>query len=126
MDHRKHDMSIDEILKSIKGIIDNNNNAQRKEKELKEDVLELVNIADKPQSSNFEGHSLRNSIADAPKISRKFAEKSYPPLTEKEHSSYDKSPALESLVIKPPITAWLNANLPSLVKQILEKELSKK
>ncbi|MCC8397802.1 MAG: DUF2497 domain-containing protein [Rickettsia endosymbiont of Labidopullus appendiculatus] len=139
-DHKKNqDMSIEEILKSIKGMIDNRSEPQSND----DDILELTNIVggevawheeDKLEDnahSQLAEELLQESLisdksaAETTKIFQHFSK------TAREiniNASNSKGKTLEELVvemIRPQLSQWLDKNLPLLVKQLVEKEIQK-
>ncbi|WP_425360737.1 MULTISPECIES: DUF2497 domain-containing protein [unclassified Candidatus Tisiphia] len=143
-DHKKNqDMSIEEILKSIKGMIDNRSGSQSND----DDILELTNIVgegevlhekiwvkedgleDNPQSQLTE-ELLQESLisdksaAETTKIFQHFSKAAQ----EINANANSKVKTLEELVvemIRPQLRQWLDKNLPLLVKQVVEKEIQK-
>lgn len=134
-DHKKNqDMSIEEILKSIKGMIDNRSGTQSND-----DILELTNIAwneeDKLEEDNTHSQLAEEllqaslisdkSAAETTKIFQRFSK------TAREinaNASNSKGKTLEDLIIemiRPQLSQWLDKNLPLLVKQLVEKEIQK-
>ncbi|MCC8399515.1 MAG: DUF2497 domain-containing protein [Rickettsia endosymbiont of Culicoides impunctatus] len=135
-DHNKNqDMSVEEILKSIKGMIDNRNEPPSND----DDILELTNIAwneeDKLEEdsthSQLAEELLQESLisdksaAETTKIFQHFSK------TAREiniNASNSKVKTLEDLIvemIRPQLSQWLDKNLPLLVKQLVEKEIQK-
>ncbi|HJD57471.1 MAG TPA: DUF2497 domain-containing protein [Rickettsia endosymbiont of Sericostoma sp.] len=134
--HKKNqDMSIEEILKSIKGMIDNRNEPQSND----DDILELTNIAwneeDKLEEDSTHSQLAEElleeslisdkSAAETTKIFQHFSK------TAREiniNASNSKVKTLEDIVvemIRPQLSQWLDKNLPLLVKQLVEKEIQK-
>lgn len=128
-------MSIEEILKSIKGMIDNRNEPQSND----DDILELTNIAwneeDKLEEDSTHSQLAEElleeslisdkSAAETTKIFQHFSK------TAREiniNASNSKVKTLEDIVvemIRPQLSQWLDKNLPLLVKQLVEKEIQK-
>ncbi|WP_425363258.1 DUF2497 domain-containing protein [Candidatus Tisiphia endosymbiont of Hybos culiciformis] len=140
-DHKKNqDMSVEEILKSIKGMIDNRSGTQSND----DDILELTNIVGEGEAWN-EGDNLEEnnvhsqlteellqaslisnkSAAETTKIFQHFSK------TAREinsNTSNSKVKTLEELIvemIRPQLSQWLDKNLPLLVRQLVEKEIQK-
>ena len=134
--HKKNqDMSIEEILRSIKGMIDNRNEPQSND----DDILELTNIAwneeDKLEEDSTHSQLAEElleeslisdkSAAETTKIFQHFSK------TAREiniNASNSKVKTLEDIVvemIRPQLSQWLDKNLPLLVKQLVEKEIQK-
>lgn len=136
--HRHQDMSIEEILKSIRGVIDNRAEVLQTNED---DILELTNAVDDNSDIHKDGKStigINNSITNgrsAAMLSEETAMKTSEILkhfsnTAKEHvsKSHNKTNTLEDIVIqmlRPEISKWLEKNLPSLVKQLVAIEIQK-
>lgn len=114
---KSQDMSIEDILKSVKGVINERKNLSNED----EDILELTEIIDQDEEEL---------------ISTKSAEKVNDILKNFTSTIKDKNldnnvlskNALEELVIemlKPELKTWLDKNLPSLVKELVESEIKK-
>ncbi len=117
MSKESQDMSIEDILKSVKGVINERKNLNNED----EDILELTEIIDQDEEEL---------------ISTKSAEKVNDILKDFTSTIKDKNldnnvsskNALEELVIemlKPELKTWLDKNLPSLVKELVESEIKK-
>ncbi|MCC8483381.1 MAG: DUF2497 domain-containing protein [Rickettsia endosymbiont of Labidopullus appendiculatus] len=134
--HKKNqDMSIEEILKSIKGMIDNRNDPQSND----DDILELTNIAwnEEDKLEEDSTHSqLAEELLEESLISDKSAAETTKTFqhfskTAREiniNASNSKVKTLEDIVvemIRPQLSQWLDKNLPLLVKQLVEKEIQK-
>ncbi len=131
------DMSIEEILKSIKGVIDNRDNILQQQTD-EDDVLELTNAVDDHVSQQYNTglHRKDNRLKkepEAPILSDDTVLKTSEILkhfskTAQEMQANNKSKTLEDIVIqmlRPEISKWLEANLPALVKQLVENEIQK-
>ncbi|MCC8377514.1 MAG: PopZ family protein [Rickettsia endosymbiont of Graphium doson] len=114
---KSQDMSIEDILKSVKRVINERKNLSNED----EDILELTEIIDQDEEEL---------------ISTKSAEKVNDILKDFTSTIKDKNldnnvsskNALEELVIemlKPELKTWLDKNLPSLVKELVESEIKK-
>jgi len=129
-DKKMQDMSVEDILKSIKGIIDKRNNPNEDE----DDVLELTEIDmdhdnESPLDLNniAEEENLISSklASETSSILKQFSEKAKSVVKEYKKS---KNLTLDELVIdmlRPQLKQWLDDNLPLLVKELVEKELKK-
>jgi cell pole-organizing protein PopZ len=128
-DKKNQDMSIEEILKSIKNAINNRKNFKTNDNDRdEEDILELTEVISEQQpDAKAEEESLisTKSALETSDVLKNFAN------TMKDKKFEDlNSPknALEELIIemlKPELKKWLNENLPSLVKQLVEREIKK-
>jgi cell pole-organizing protein PopZ len=127
-DRKMNDMSVEDILKSIRGIIDKRDDKNDKE----DDILELTDMVDSPDENV--PFDLNEEIEEENLISGKLASETSSALkqfAEKAKSAvkeYKKSkiPTLDELVIdilRPQLKQWLDDNLPSLVKELVEKEI---
>lgn len=129
------DMSIEEILKSIKGVIDNHGDVLKNNED---DILELTDIID--DNSNINNRSKTTTEVqenkEAPMLSEETTLKTseilkhFSKTAKAAHASQpnNKTDPLEDIVIKmlrPEISKWLEANLPLLVKQLVEIEIQK-
>ncbi|WP_341757039.1 MULTISPECIES: DUF2497 domain-containing protein [unclassified Candidatus Tisiphia] len=142
-EHKKNqDMSVEEILKSIKGMIDNCGGTASQSND--DDILELTNIVgdrvswhekDKLEEDNGHGQ-LAEELLQASLISDKSATETakifqHFSKTAREinaNASNSKGKTLEELIIamiRPQLSQWLDKNLPLLVKQLVEKEIQK-
>ncbi len=136
----KKDMSVEEILKSIKGVIENNKSDDPKAKivasshqDEEDDILELIDIV---ESEAFEtAHSSINSglvsnesVAEVSDTLRLLAAKTKSTKDTPAKEEQYKASTIEELAIellKPQLKEWLDNNLPALVKQIVEKEIQR-
>lgn len=166
-DKQIENMSVSDILKSIRGIIDNHD---VKKVKLDEDVLELTNVVDMKNNKSptkngnivtktpvindkisFFNHnkqsvaqsnnnatpdtSTNNLLSEtaAQTISseiNEFVQKAQTvaenKIMQEETAAHSGAGAIESFMIeliKPELKRWLDENLPSLVKKIIEKEI---
>ncbi len=128
-DRKMHDMSVEDILKSIKGIIDKRSNQDDKE----DDVLELIDMVDSDDEktpldlsdvvAEEENLISSKSASEASSILKQFSEKAKSAVKEYKKP---KIPTLDELVIdilRPQLKQWLDENLPLLVKELVEKEI---
>lgn len=137
-DNKKtQDMSIEEILKSIRGIISNRENKEETlvHKNEDEDILELTEVienisnldnqqkGDQPinnetlisEATQNETSNFFKQFVKTAKISAQEAKKV-------------KSLTIEEMVaqmMRPQLKVWLDKNLPLLVKELVEKEIKK-
>jgi cell pole-organizing protein PopZ len=117
-----NNMSIEEILKSVKNIMDcKPNNASE------EEVLELTDVVGVPKKSIAselqEKHLLSPDKAnETSQILKHFAS------TAVNAKDQKKNRGIEDFVLemlRPQIKTWLDQNLPNLVKEIVEKEIKR-
>lgn len=137
-DGRKHhDMSIEEILKSIRGVIDNHDNVLQNNED---DILELTDIVDDNSNVNNSGKPNKevqgenqleaSMLSEETTLKTSEILKHFSKAAKAVHASQpnNKTDTLEDIVIKmlrPEISKWLEANLPLLVKQLVEIEIQK-
>lgn len=129
-DNRKtEEMSVEDILKSIKGIINGNNVSRKPEDD--ENILELTDIANENvfDAENDATSALENKGLLSEQVVAKVS-KSFKHLVEKvEQASSSKSVkdmSIEEVVVgmlRPQLKEWLDENLPSLVNKLVEKEI---
>ncbi len=133
-DSRKtSNMSIEDILKSIRKIIDNRS-GNKEDKPANDEVLELTSMV-KEKDSQLESEDLSMELEEERLISDKsamevsgilkeFADKAGSAIKD----GKKKSLTLEEIVIemlRPQLKKWLNDNLPSIVQQLVEKEIKR-
>lgn len=114
---KNHDMSIEDILKSIKGVISEHKNLNSQD----EDILELTEIMDQDEEELISNKS-------AEKVKDIFKDFTSTVKDKNLDTSISSKNALEELIIemiKPELKLWLDKNLPSIVKEIVENELKK-
>ena len=118
------ELSVEEILNSIRGVI-NNHSTKASKKESNEDILELTEVDYNDDDQEYDETLISKNVAEeATETLRDFAEHASKLNPEMLKSSADKT--IEALVIemlKPEIKKWLNTNLPSIVRQLVEKEI---
>ncbi len=124
---KNQDMSVGEILKSIKGIIDNNNVIQAND-----DILELTNIVkieDKAKLQDKLEEVLESSLISdksATETANIFSNFSKIAKEINAKSTNPKVRTLEEIIIdmlRPQLSEWLDKNLSTLVQQIVEREI---
>ena len=127
-DKKMQDMSVEDILKSIKGIIDKRSDQRDQE----DDILELTDmVVDSDDEDPLELHNVveeENLISsklalETSSILKQFSEKAKSAVKE---CKKPKIPTLDELVIdilRPQLKQWLDKNLPLLVKELIEKEI---
>jgi len=115
---KNQDMSIEDILKSIKGVINERKNLSTEDDD---DVLELTDVIDQDAEELI-------SPKSAEKVNDLFKNFTST-IKDKNLDNYASSKnALEELVIemlRPELKAWLDKNLPLLVKELVESEIKK-
>ncbi|AFD19318.1 DUF2497 domain-containing protein [Rickettsia slovaca] len=122
-DNKKNqDMSIEDILKSIKGVINERKNPIHANDSEDEDVLELTEIVNQDEEEKLISTKSAEEVGD---IFKNFTDTIKDKKLDNNISSKN---ALEELVIemlKPELKAWLDKNLPVLVKELVEIEIKK-
>ncbi|ADE29737.1 DUF2497 domain-containing protein [Rickettsia prowazekii] len=119
---KNQDMSIEEILKSIKGIINERKNPIYDNYSADEDILELTDIVNQNEEENLIS---TKSASEVEEVFRNFTDTIK---DKKLNNNFSSKNALEELVIgmlKPELKAWLDKNLPILVKELVEIEIKK-
>lgn len=126
------DMSIEEILSSIRGVINSHSTKKIVPKRSsspdvgEDDILELTETYDSETSSEEENLLSDDQFDQTSKILNGFSAKING--DNFSHKKRKESGALEDLVIdilKPEIKSWLNNNLQTIVRQIVEKEIKR-
>ncbi|ABV84569.1 DUF2497 domain-containing protein [Rickettsia massiliae] len=115
---KNQDMSIEDILKSIKGVINERKNPIHEN----EDVLELTEIVNQDEEEKLISTKSAEEVGD---IFKNFTDTIKDKKLDNNISSKN---ALEELVVemlKPELKAWLDKNLPVLVKELVEIEIKK-
>lgn len=123
----KEELSVEEILTSIRGVINSHSLKISKGDSADEDILELTEVSevkaenDNADSSISEKEEVMQSISDF--VSRVSS------IDYKNAKRIDsKNSSLEELVIrliKPEILSWLDHNLPNIVRQIVQQEIDR-
>jgi cell pole-organizing protein PopZ len=127
-DRKMHDMSVEDILKSIRGIIDKREDRNEQEDDILE-LTETVDSQDEKISDNFQDKIDNDNLisgksaSEATSVLKQFAEQAKHAVKEYKKP---KIPTVDQLVmdiLRPQLKQWLDANLPSLVKELVEKEI---
>ncbi|EER22142.1 MULTISPECIES: DUF2497 domain-containing protein [Rickettsia] len=119
---KKQDMSIEDILKSIKGVINERKNPIHENDSEDEDILELTEIVNQDEEEKLISTKSAEEVGD---IFKSFTDTIEDKKLDNNISSKN---ALEELVVemlKPELKAWLDKNLPLLVKELVEIEIKK-
>jgi cell pole-organizing protein PopZ len=132
---QNQDVKLEDILKSIRGIIDNHNDTLRKEvqasgaeQEEKEDqILELTSVFS-PAESDLNNEEDEGFISEGAKLealsrfkdfTNKIEKKGYVSDTKTENPIDNM--ALN--IMKPLIKEWMDNNLPKLVEKVISEEI---
>lgn len=125
-----HDISIEEMLKSIRGIINTHQQPKLKDEE---DILELTEIVNhnKKEDETLNNHHINNDNDNL--ISSSVVNESIENIKNltkhaKDSLIFEKKVSAEDLLIqllKPQLKEWLDKNLPHIIEQMLEKEIKK-
>ena len=118
------DLSVEEILDSIRGVI-NNQSAKTNKQESDADILVFTDL----QYSGDEVYDTEDLVSqgvveEAAEALRNFAQQAGKMSPETPKSRVGRT--VEELMVemlRPEISRWLNANLPSIVHQLVEKEI---
>jgi len=133
-DRKMQNMSVEDILKSIKGIIDKrNDDDDTNEINVEDDVLELTDIVgledDKPPldlEDVVEENLMSNkSSLETSSILKQFADKAKSVVKESKKSKILTVEELVVEMLRPQLKQWLDENLPLLVKELVEKEIKR-
>jgi cell pole-organizing protein PopZ len=127
-EQKNHGMSVEEIIKSIRGIIDDHNNTNKLSTD---DVLELTEVIDTKREEtdttilelNNDKLISENSARDTTNSFKQFAKTAKVAVQENKRS---KVTTIEELVVemmRPQLKKWLDENLPKLVQELVEKEI---
>ncbi len=119
---KNQDMSVEDILKSIKGVINERKNPIYENDSEDEDILELTEIVNQDEEEKLISTKSAEAVGD---IFKNFTDTIKDKKLDNNISSKN---ALEELVIemlKPELKAWLDKNLPVLVKELVEIEIKK-
>ena len=123
---KTQDMSIEEILKSIRGVISKHEDAQNND-----EVLELTNIVEEDKDcaqdpeQNEEHLISETTFQETSESLKDFAVKA------KHAAKAAQSPkalTIEKMVeqmMRPQLKEWLDNNLPALVRELVEKEIKR-
>ncbi|MEG8230219.1 PopZ family protein [Candidatus Rickettsia tasmanensis] len=117
---KNQDMSIEDILQSIKGVINERKNPIHENDSEDEDVLELTEIVNQDEEEKLISTKSAEEVGD---IFKSFTDTIKDKKLDNNISSKN---ALEELVVemlKPELKAWLDKNLPVLVKELVEIEI---
>lgn len=107
------ELSVEEILRSIRKVINGHSTKSSHDEDNDEDILELTE--DEILVSDPVAEEAKDSIKD-------FAEKAQ---GVKKGNIYHTIDDLMIDTVKQEIKSWMNANLPTIVKQIVEKEIKR-
>ncbi|WP_041405226.1 DUF2497 domain-containing protein [Rickettsia canadensis] len=119
---KNQDMSIEDILKSIKGVINEPKNPIHGNDSENEDILELTEIVNQVEEEKLISTKSAEAIGD---ILKNFTDTIK---DKKLDNNFPSKNALEELVVemlKPELKLWLDKNLPLLVKELVEIEIKK-
>lgn len=114
---KSQDMSIEDILKFVKGVINERKNLSNED----EDILELTEIIDQDEEELISTKSAEKVNDILKNFTSTIKDKNL-------DNNVSSKNALEELVIemlKPELKTWLDKNLPSLVKELVESEIKK-
>ncbi|HJD56120.1 MAG TPA: PopZ family protein [Rickettsia endosymbiont of Pyrocoelia pectoralis] len=129
---KPQDMSIEDILKSIKGVISERKNLNYEDaEESEDDVLELTEVisgADEEKRDLDDEEDQLISSKSAEEIGNVFKNFTDTIKNKKLDNNITSKNALEELVaemLRPELKIWLDKNLPILVKDLVESEIRK-
>ncbi|MGI4775361.1 MAG: DUF2497 domain-containing protein [Janthinobacterium lividum] len=138
---KTQDMSIEEILKSIRGIISKREGAKEVllDEDENEDILELTEVIESmsdPAPNDSQQQQNNKSSSNEPLISEStlsetsnfFKQFARTARATAQETKKVKSLTMEEMVaqmMRPQLKIWLDKNLPLLVKELVEKEIKK-
>lgn len=114
----KPDMSVDQILDAIRGVIHSKEIKPPKKPAVTEDVLELTQEVDKDDII-----LLNNEAAATSKTLNDYIEIAVSSTKESQHNKNIDEIIKE--IVKSEVKTWLNENLHALVKEVVTEELSR-
>lgn len=128
------DLELDEIIKSIRGIIDDHSQSpssfQEKDDGISEEdddsVLELTNIVDSINSTKVNSKEDKLVSSDVQDKVQEEISKFSDSLDISENQKNDESESLDSTVnrlMRPLIKNWLDNNLPNIVEKVISEEI---
>jgi len=122
---------LEDIIRSIRGIIDDHNNhalknlkGDKENPNLDESILELTSeFKEDEQSKVYTDGLISKETSDKfSEAIKGFAEKIDGPILKKENTDAD---LIITNLIKPMLKEWLDNNLPRLVEKVIAEELKK-
>jgi cell pole-organizing protein PopZ len=119
------DLSVEEILNSIRGVVSNHTEKNTRHDDA-DDILELTEIDHDYDNTDSEELIAENVAEETSEAFKDFADQAEKLNTES--SKYKNEKYIESFMVemlKPEIRKWLNAHLPAIVKQLVEKEIKR-
>lgn len=132
---QNQDVKLEDILKSIRGVIDNHNNALKQEahpsgadsEEKEEQILELTSVFS-PEDPNLNNEEDERLISEKAKLESLSKIKSFTDNVEKKgyFSDTKNENSIDSMalsIMKPLIKEWMDNNLPKLVEKIISEEI---
>ena len=119
MSKKSQDMSIEDILKSIKGVI---NERKHLKLEDEEDVLELTDVIEDQDGKDLISAKPAEEVSD---ILKNFTDTVKDKNLDSNISSKNPLEEVVMEMLKPELKVWLDKNLPSLVKELVESEIKK-
>ncbi|ABV74646.1 hypothetical protein A1C_01675 [Rickettsia akari str. Hartford] len=120
--NKKQDMSVEDILKSIKGVINKHKNHIYENDSEDEDILELTEIVNQDEEEKLISPKSAEAVGD---IFKNFTDTIKDKNLDNNISSKNALEELVTKMLKPELKAWLNKNLPVLVKELVEIEIKK-
>jgi uncharacterized protein len=119
---KTQDMSIEEILKSIRGVISKHEDAQNND-----EVLELTNVVDDNDdvANDYEHLISASTFQETAESLKSFADKAKHAVKNVQtHKALTIDKMVEQMM-RPQLKEWLDNNLPNLVKELVEKEIKR-
>ena len=119
---KNQDMSVEDILKSIKGVINERKNPIYENDSEDEDILELTEIVNQDEEEKLISTKSAEAVGD---IFKNFTDIIKDKKLDNNISSKNALEELVAQMLKPELKAWLDKNLPVLVKELVEIEIKK-
>ncbi|GAA5252911.1 DUF2497 domain-containing protein [Candidatus Rickettsia kedanie] len=119
---KNQDMSVEDILKSIKGVINKRKNPIYENDSEDEDILELTEIVNQDEEEKLISTKSAEAVGD---IFKNFTDTIKDKNLDNNVSSKNALEELVTQMLKPELKAWLDKNLPVLVKELVEIEIKK-
>ena len=119
---KTQDMSIEEILKSIRGVISKHEDAQNND-----EVLELINVVDDSDNVAKDDEHLisASTFQETAESLKSFADKAKHAVKNVQSPKALTIDKMVEQMMRPQLKEWLDNNLPNLVKELVEKEIKR-
>jgi cell pole-organizing protein PopZ len=125
------DTKLEDILKSIRGIIDNHNQAVNTESNgsdfiEEEAILELTSVISSDKNHFIKDENKSFISAETRRKTESELNKFANHMEESEYSLKDKSlDSMVNVLMRPLVKEWLDSNLPRIVEKVVSEEIRK-